>query len=104
MPTVHLADGTTLELPKPEGPGIQQLGIRSLYLNHRADELEDNIALSFVDDIIYLILAYWKEKGVERPFDRLHRLVLEKKMVFDNARYQTLFTDRVFEDFDLIEA
>lgn len=102
MLKVDLADGTTLTLPKPEGPGIQQLGIRSMYLNQRIDELETPTALELVDDIIFLILGFWKEQGVEKPFERLHLLVESDLLSFDNERYKALFHERVEADQELI--
>lgn len=103
MLQVKLEDGTTLKLPKPEGTEIQQLGIRSLYLNQRIEDLDVDDALVLIDDIVYLILDFWKSKAVEKPFDRLVCLVEEDKLAFDNDRYKQLFHTRVRTDAELVE-
>jgi hypothetical protein len=102
MFTVKLSDGQLVELPKPEGERLQQLGLRVIYLNNRAEELKEEKLIDYIDDIVYLVLDHWKQKGVKKPFDKLHTMVVEDRLNFDNLLFKQAFEDRVKDTFSFV--
>lgn len=97
MPTVTLRDGTQVHLPIPEGSKLIQLGIRVMYLNQRIDEAKDEEIDRMIDDIVYLLLDFWKSRGVEQPFDRLTQLVQAQTLSYENELFRDKLENRVKE-------
>lgn len=102
MPTITYQDGTVTNLPDPQGKSIQQISKRLIALTDDSDKMTELEWGVYIDDIIYLLLDYWKSETVEKPFDQLHRLVTEGQLSYRTDQYKDAFETRVKQNKELV--
>ena len=103
MPTVRYSDGTEFYFPEPKGENIRQLAKRHNYLQLHYKKCSKEQLEQYVDDMIYLLLDYWKAHNIKEPFNQLYRLVEENQLTFRIPDIQEVFYRRVKEVKELIE-
>jgi hypothetical protein len=109
MPTVKLPSGKEVTLPsfkefyeKDTPDNLTQLGLRALYLKTKDGNLTDEQLPILIDDMIYLLLDFWKSTKVEEPFKTLYEMVDQNLIQFESSRVQKLLCDRIKENHSLI--
>lgn len=103
MPKVILDTGEVFDFPEPQG----EHAIRAMKINTMLIDNQDVPPEEFdewIDDMIYLLLTYWKESKVEDPFQKLVVLCEKDVMEFKSPEVKRAFTERIFEDRDLIKS
>jgi len=103
MITVKLDNGDVLEFPEPHGEdAVNALRINTWLIDN--PDIPDAEFDEAVDDMIYLLLSYWKAEKVNQPFDTLGKLCHDDLLKFKSEKVGERIKARVQDAKDLIAA
>jgi len=102
MLKVTLDNDVELELPEPSGEyALQAMKVNTFILDHEVDmNLTD--MFPYIDDMIFLLLNFWKEEKLQQPFDKLVSMCEQDVISFKSEKIKVAFKERVIEDKGLI--
>lgn len=98
MPTFVYKDGKEVTFPDPKGENIRQIGKRKLAIQEHISKMKPLEITTYVDDIVYLLLDYWKAHKVSEPFKKLDQLVGDESMTYADDRFGEVFAERVLSN------